>query len=82
MDPHHGRDYWCVYDHFPETKATDLARYLSSGQITDAMLSAGFDRVECGVACRLEAKHMGRAVFDDLELQRRGCSQMALLSDK
>jgi ubiquinone/menaquinone biosynthesis C-methylase UbiE len=20
MDPHHGRDYWCVYDYFPETK--------------------------------------------------------------
>jgi ubiquinone/menaquinone biosynthesis C-methylase UbiE len=40
MDPHHGRDQWCVYDYFPETKAIDLARYPSSGQIIDAMLRA------------------------------------------
>jgi SAM-dependent methyltransferase len=80
MDPHHGRDHWSVYDYFPETKATDLARYPSSDQITDAMLRAGFDRVECGVACRFAATRVGGAVFDDPELQRNGCSQMALLT--
>jgi SAM-dependent methyltransferase len=82
MDPHHGRDYWCVYDYFPETKLTDLARYPSCGQITDSMLRAGFDRVECGIACRFTQTRVGRAVFADPELQRNGCSQMALLSDE
>ena len=82
MDPHHGRDYWCVYDYFPETMATDLARFPSSGQITDAMLRAGFDRVECGVACSFTETRVGRTVLDDPELQRRGCSQMALLTDE
>jgi len=82
MDPHQGRDDWCVYDYFPETKATDLARYPSSSQITDAMLRVGFDRVECGVACRFAATRLGCAVFEDPELQRRGCSQMALLTDE
>jgi ubiquinone/menaquinone biosynthesis C-methylase UbiE len=82
MDPHHGRDYWCVYDYFPETKVTDLARYPSSGQITDAMLRAGFDHVGCEVACHFTEARLGRAVFDDPELQRRGCSQMALLTDE
>lgn len=81
MDPHQGRDYWCVYDYFPETKATDLVRYPSSGQVTDAMLRVGFDRIECRVACRFAATRRGYAVFEDPELQRRGCSQMALLSD-
>jgi SAM-dependent methyltransferase len=81
MDPHHGRDYWCVYDCFPETKTTDLARYPSSGQITDTMLRVGFDRVECGIACHFTETRRGSAVFDDPELQRRGCSQMALLTD-
>jgi SAM-dependent methyltransferase len=81
MDPHHGRDYWCVYDYFPETKVTDLARYPSSGQITNMMLRAGFDRVECGIACRFTQNRLGRAVLDDPELQRNGCSQMALLTD-
>jgi ubiquinone/menaquinone biosynthesis C-methylase UbiE len=28
MDPHHGRDQWCVYDYFPETRAADLAATL------------------------------------------------------
>jgi SAM-dependent methyltransferase len=81
MDPHHGRDQWCVYDYFPETLAADLARYPSSGQITDAMLRAGFSSVECRVACRFRQIRWGRAVLADPELQRNGCSQLALLSD-
>jgi ubiquinone/menaquinone biosynthesis C-methylase UbiE len=82
MDPHHGHDYWCVYDYFPETKATDLARYPSSGQIIDAMVQAGFERVDCRVACRFAQTRRGRSVLEDPELQRRGCSQMALLTDE
>ncbi len=82
MDPHHGRDSWCVYDYFPETRAIDLARYPSSGTIMDAMLRAGFDSVECRTACRFAADRTGEQVFDDPELQRRGCSQMALLTDE
>jgi ubiquinone/menaquinone biosynthesis C-methylase UbiE len=82
MDPHHGRNYWCVYEYFPETKAIDLARYPSSGQIIDAMLRVGFDRVECQVGCRFAATRLGHAVFDDPELQRNGCSQLALLTDE
>ena len=81
MDPHHGRDQWCVYDYFPETWAADVARYPSTGQITDAMLHAGFSRVECRVASRFRQARWGRAVLADPELQRNGCSQLALLSD-
>ena len=81
MDPHHGHDQWCVYDYFPETRAADLARYPSSGQITDAMLCAGFSGVECRVASRFRQTRWGRAVLADPELQRNGCSQLALLSD-
>ena len=82
MDPHHGRDHWCIYDYFPEAKQADLIRYPSSGQVTDAMLRAGFDRVECRVADRLAQTRVGRAVLEDPELQRKGCSQMALLTDE
>ena len=81
MDPHHGRDHWCVYDYFPETRVADLARYPSSGQITDAMLRAGFRGVECRVASRFRRTRWGRSVLADPELQRNGCSQLALLSD-
>ena len=82
MDPHHGRDRWCVYDYFPETRTIDLARYPSSGQIVDAMLHGGFERVDSRVACRFEQTRVGRDVLDDPELQRNGCSQMALLTDE
>lgn len=82
MDPHHGRDYWCVYDYFPETKATDRARYPSSGQMIDVMLQAEFEGVDCRAACRFAQTRRGRSVLEDPELQRRGCSQMALLSDE
>jgi ubiquinone/menaquinone biosynthesis C-methylase UbiE len=82
MDPHHGRDYWCIYDYFPETRPTDLVRYPSSGKIADAMLAAGFEHVECSVACRFSHTRRGAAVFNDPELQRNGCSQMALLTDE
>ncbi len=81
MDPHRGRDRWCVHDYFPETRAIDLARFPSSGAIADAMLRAGFDRVECATACRITEIRIGEAVLTDPELQRRGCSQMALLTD-
>jgi hypothetical protein len=60
----------------------DLARYPSSGQIIDAMLRDRFERVECRVACRLMQTRLGAAVLEDPELQRNGCSQMALLTDE
>ena len=82
MDPHHGHDHWCVYDYFPETKATDLVRYPSAGQITDAMLRAGFDRIDCRIACRFAQTRIGQSVLEDPELQRNGCSQLALLTDE
>jgi ubiquinone/menaquinone biosynthesis C-methylase UbiE len=82
MDPHHGHDHWCVYDYFPEAKEADLIRYPSSGQVTDALLRAGFDKVDCRVACRLSQTQVGQAVLEDPELQRNGCSQMALLTDE
>jgi hypothetical protein len=71
-----------VYDYFPETKATDLACYPSSGQIIDAMLRAGFARVDFRVACRFAQTRRGRSVLEDPELRRRGCSQIALLTDE
>ncbi len=82
MDPHHGRDAWCLYDYFPETRAIDLARYPSSDAIADSMLRAGFDSVACRTACRFATDRIGAQVFEDPELQRRGCSQMALLTDE
>ena len=81
MDPHHGRDHWCVYDYFPETKGADLLRYPSSGRLTDAMLRAGFDHVDSHIACRITQTRLGCDVLVDPELQRNGCSQMALLTD-
>jgi hypothetical protein len=45
------------------------------------MLHAGFSRVECRIASRFRQARWGRAILADPELQRKGCSQLALLSD-
>jgi hypothetical protein len=45
------------------------------------MLHAGFSSVECRVASRFKQVRWGREVLADPELQRNGCSQLALLSD-
>ena len=46
------------------------------------MLRAGFDRVECQVSSTFAQSRVGEAIFEDPELQRNGCSQMALLTDE
>jgi ubiquinone/menaquinone biosynthesis C-methylase UbiE len=69
MDPHHGHDRWCVYDYFPETRAADLARYPSSGQITDAMLRRLRRRgMSSRVAVQADSMGSGRI------LRTRSCS--------
>jgi SAM-dependent methyltransferase len=82
MDPHSGRDRWCVYDYFPETREIDLARFPSGGTIVDWMVAAGFDGVEWRVAERIIQPHVGRSVLESPILQKHGTSQLALLTDE
>lgn len=81
MDPAAGRDRWYLYDHFPGTRETDLARYPSSARIAAWLENAGFAGVERGIAARIQGGCRGREVYDDPILSRHGTSQLALLDD-
>jgi SAM-dependent methyltransferase len=80
MDPHAGRDHWYVYDYFPGTRETDLARFPSSGTLLDWLSAAGFGRAEWRPVEHMAGGFTGRSVFADPFLQQHGTSQLALLS--
>jgi ubiquinone/menaquinone biosynthesis C-methylase UbiE len=60
LDPHGGRDRWCIYTFFEGTLAHDRARYPSTEWIREQLTECGFSRsrtfVAQHVALRLEAK--------------------------
>lgn len=76
----HGR--WYVYDYFPGTYETDLARFPSWGTVLDWMADAGFQRVQWQPVDRVVEHKVGRQVLDDHFLQKDACSQLSLLSDE
>ncbi len=82
MDPHAGRDRWYLYEYFPGTYETDLARFPSGGTILDWIIAAGFERVEWRVAERISNSQVGREVLEDHFLQKHGTSQLTLLTDE
>jgi SAM-dependent methyltransferase len=81
MDPHQGRDRWYIYDYYPGTRETDLARFPSAGQQLDWLAAAGFTRAEWRQAAHTRETYAGRAVLASHFGQKYGTSQLALLSD-
>jgi SAM-dependent methyltransferase len=81
LDPHNWPGEWYVYDYFPGTRETDLARFPSAGRLLDWMASAGFERATWQLAERIDKTLVGREVLQDHFLKKGGTSQLALLSD-
>jgi SAM-dependent methyltransferase len=82
MDPRTEPDRWYLYDHFPGTRETDLARYPSGQAILHWMREAGFARCERGLAARIVHDFVGRQVLDDPVLHKDGTSQLSLLTEE
>jgi SAM-dependent methyltransferase len=80
-DPHLGRDQWYVYEYFPGTFETDLARFPAVQTILGWMEQAGFTGCTWRTAGQIDTMYRGRQVFADPILQKNGCSQLALLSE-
>lgn len=81
-DPRYPGDRWYVYDYFPGTYETDLARFPSWGTVLDWMLAAGFAPVQWRLVERIVAEKVGRSVLADPFLEKSAVSQLALLSDE
>jgi SAM-dependent methyltransferase len=81
MDPQTEQDRWYLYDYFPGTYETDLARYPSGDMILHWMKEAGFVGCERRIAARIEHDFTGRQVLSDPILQKNGTSQLSLLTE-
>jgi hypothetical protein len=82
MDPRLLQNRWYVYDYFPGTYETDLARFPSWGTLLDWMAGAGFQRVQWQPVDHIVDAKVGPAVLDDYFLKKDACSQLSLLSDE
>lgn len=80
IDPHTDRDHWYLYDYFPGTRETDLARYPPAGAIVDWMVAAGFDRATWRQVGQILDTQFGRDLLASPFLHKHGTSQLALLT--
>ncbi|MGA9532060.1 MAG: class I SAM-dependent methyltransferase [Anaerolineales bacterium] len=81
-NPHKASVDWYVYHYFEGVRALDESRFPSSDQTERWLVDRGF-RIEAkGTAQPIRDAHIGSAVLETPFLRRRGCSQMALLSDR
>ena len=81
MDPQTEQDRWYLYDYFPGTYETDLARYPAGDMILHWMKGAGFVGCKRRIAARIEHDFIGREVLSDPVLQENGTSQLSLLTE-
>lgn len=75
------REDWYVYEYFEGTYETDLARFASREMLRGWLSAAGFVRVESRVIHEIDDELAGRAILDDLFIEKHSTSQLALLSD-
>jgi ubiquinone/menaquinone biosynthesis C-methylase UbiE len=82
MDPHTGKDDWCLYHYFEGTREADLARYPAAESIRGWMLEAGFVDVTSGTAERILHSLTGAEVLQSPFMEKGGTSQLALLTEE
>ncbi len=82
MDPRLAQDRWYIYDYFSGTYETDLARFPSWKAVRDWMIGAGFGCVAWQPVEEIHETKAGRAVLDDLFLEKDATSQLILLSEE
>jgi ubiquinone/menaquinone biosynthesis C-methylase UbiE len=73
---------WYMYDFFEGVAERDRARFPNFDLLAERLQAIGFSRTQRGTAHLVEEDLIGEQVLDQPFLRRRGCSQMALLSDE
>jgi len=80
-NPHIGSEPWYVYQYFPGTYETDLARFPSEPLINQWFLQVGFRGCQRKLVERISKRLEGRQILGDPYLKKSACSQLALLSE-
>jgi SAM-dependent methyltransferase len=82
MDMRNLRDRWYIYDYFPGTWETDLARFPAWDRVAVWMAGAGFGEIRRHIVEEIVDDKRGRAVLQDPFLRKDAISQLTLLSDE
>lgn len=81
LDPRDTNVEWSLYKYFDRTYQIDLERFPSFEDISNWMEISGFNRTEKKLVHTVDNIIKGRNVLEDHFLDKRGASQLALLSD-
>lgn len=81
-DPRAAADAWYVYDYFPGTYETDLARFPPWDQVRGWLAEAGLRQIVSRTVEEIHDPKVGRAVLEDPFLAKDATSQLTLLSDE
>jgi ubiquinone/menaquinone biosynthesis C-methylase UbiE len=81
LDPHTRLDSWWVYDYFPAALEADRARYMPTGRIRERLHSAGFAQAVTEVAQHIPAAVPFAVASERGLVDRRGKSQLMVLTD-
>lgn len=81
LDPHDGESRWWIYDWFEPVLAIDRRRYRPTGEIRDALATAGFASAETFVAMHKPARRTLREMEVEGRLDKSWTSQLTVLSD-
>lgn len=81
-DPHRGDVVWFAYDFFEGIREQDLLRFVSHSQLQSWMTLIGFTGIESRQVDVIGEPRFGREILNDLFLQKKSSSQLALLSEE
>lgn len=82
LDPRDTNVEWSLYKYFARTYQIDLDRFPSFDDISEWMKLSGCDRVEKKLVHTVDNIIRGRDALGDHFLDKRGASQLALLTDE
>jgi ubiquinone/menaquinone biosynthesis C-methylase UbiE len=82
LDPRDDKNDWYLYKYFTRTYGLDLERFPSFQQLHEVMKNNGFINIYQKFVHKVESQKIGNEVLKDHFLDKRGASQLALLTDE
>ncbi|MBI1936514.1 MAG: methyltransferase domain-containing protein [Ignavibacteriales bacterium] len=82
FDPYDRENDWYLYDYFERTHQLDLERFPTFNELEKWTSENGFGKIKTELIHIVKNNKTGRDVLQDHFLDKRGASQLALLSDE
>ena len=82
FDPRESKNDWYLYRYFESTYDKDLQRYPTFDKLMNEMQAAGFFDIKTDLVHQINIHKKGKEILSDHFLDKRGASQLALLSDE